>query len=100
MKDNFHKAINMVLGSIVMLGEAIMKDNGFTVRKKAKDFWTLMERHSMDNGPIIQKWESDNMFGKMEINIKDSLYLKLDRVREYISGKMDKSLKDGGKMIN
>ncbi len=38
MKDNFHKAINMVLGSIVMLGEAIMKDNGFTVRKKAKDF--------------------------------------------------------------
>lgn len=54
----------------------------------------------MDNGPIIRKWGSDNMFGKMEINIKDSLYLNLDKVKEYISGKMDKSLKDGGKMIN
>lgn len=83
-----------------MLGEVIMKDNGFTVRKKAKGFWTHMERHSMDNGPIIRKWESDNMFGKMEINIKDSLYLNLGKVRGYISGKMDKSLKDGGRMIN
>lgn len=62
----------MVEGFTSMLGIAFMMESGLLVEKKEKEHYVHMEIIMKDNG-IQLKWDLDNMYGKMEIFLKEVL---------------------------
>jgi hypothetical protein len=53
MLDNFMRDITMVMENINITMGAIMRVNGYMVRKKAKDFYLLLPALIMVNGLIM-----------------------------------------------
>lgn len=72
-KGNFIKDFFMDLENITMSVVTIIKVSGYMEKRKEKDFYRHLDKHIMANGQIIWKWELDNIFGKTEINSKETL---------------------------